>query len=310
MVASLHINLGWVLAERSRYAEDLLETQQALDIESRVLGAEHPRTLIIQMQTGTILFHLGRYADARELQERVLASQRKVLGADSPYVAGTLAQLGLTLTEQRDLDAAAQALTEGMAISEKKFGPSWGGIDVARGHLGYVHLLQGKLDLAAEELSATEAADQKREKKDSTINCYRLGELARLRGYNAQARQWNERALAAALASHGEKSEQAGLAHHYLALALRDSGDTAAAEKQWRAALASFGAYIPNAEHPLAATTRYELGQLLIERNDTRAEGLRLLGDALKLREKFLGKDEPRTRQVRDAQAQASMKPH
>ncbi|MEO8673026.1 MAG: serine/threonine-protein kinase, partial [Tahibacter sp.] len=67
MVASLHINLGWVLAERSRYEEDLIETRQGLDIESRVLGAEHPRTLIIQMQTGTILYHLGHYAQAREL---------------------------------------------------------------------------------------------------------------------------------------------------------------------------------------------------------------------------------------------------
>jgi tetratricopeptide (TPR) repeat protein len=308
MVASLHINLGWVLAERSRYAEDLVETQQALDIESRVLGAEHPRTLIIQMQTGTILFHLGRYAQARELQERVLASQRRVLGADSPYVAGTLSQLGLTLTEQRDLDAAEHAFSEGMAISEKNFGPTWGDIDVARGYLGYVHLLQGKLALAEQELSATEAADHKREKRDSTSNCYRLGELARLRGDNAQARQWTERALKAALESRGENSEQAALAHHYLGLVLRDSGDAAAAEKQWRAALASYASYIPKAEHPLAATTRYELGLSLIERDDTRAEGLRLITEALDLREKFLGKDEPRTRQARDALAQATAK--
>jgi hypothetical protein len=67
------------------------------------------------------------------------------------------------------------------------------------------------------------------------------------------------------------------------------------------AALASYGGYLPNGEHPMAATASYELGQLLVRAQATRAEGLRLLGAALAMREKFLGADDPATREVRAA---------
>jgi hypothetical protein len=51
----------------------------------------------------------------------------------------------------------------------------------------------------------------------------------------------------------------------------------------------------------MAATTSYELGRLLVHAEATRAEGLRLLGAAVAIREKFLGADDPATREARDA---------
>jgi hypothetical protein len=51
----------------------------------------------------------------------------------------------------------------------------------------------------------------------------------------------------------------------------------------------------------MAATTSYELGRLLVRAEATHAEGVRLLGAAVAIREKFLGADDPRTKEARDA---------
>ena len=107
-------------------------------------------------------------------------------------------------------------------------------------------------------------------------------------------------ALLRAREDAGENSRYAALAHHYLGLALRDSGDRAGAEQELRAALASFG-YIPDARHPWAATTRLALGRLLGARTDTRDESRQLLSEAVAIREQFLGAQDPRTIEARGA---------
>ena len=132
---------------------------------------------------------------------------------------------------------------------------------------------------------------------------YQLGELQRLRGDALAATDLNRKAVQFAQSGPGESSETAALAHYYLGRALRDSGDNAGAERELRASLASFAGYIPTAEHPLAATTRVELGLLLAKRKYTRPESLRLLSEAVDIREQFLGAEDKRTHEARDALA-------
>jgi hypothetical protein len=91
------------------------------------------------------------------------------------------------------------------------------------------------------------------------------------------------------------------MAHHLLGLALRDAGHISGAESELRAALAAYASYIPNAEHPDAATTRYELGAILADQPGGSSEGIRLLEEAATLRERFLGLDDKRTRVAREA---------
>ena len=95
------------------------------------------------------------------------------------------------------------------------------------------------------------------------------------------------------------------MVHDGLGLALRDGGDVDGAIAELRAALASYAGYLPNAEHPLAADVRYDLGRLLIANPTDRAEGLRLLAEAAALRERFLGANDPRTRTARETLEQA-----
>jgi hypothetical protein len=80
---------------------------------------------------------------------------------------------------------------------------------------------------------------------------------------------------------------------------LRDSGDRDGAERELRAALASFAAYLPNAEHPLAATTRLALSRLLAIRPENQDEAVRLASEAVSIRERFLDVDDERTHAAR-----------
>jgi eukaryotic-like serine/threonine-protein kinase len=302
-VAMAQTNIAMTLVSKSRDEEAkqiLLQLEATYD---KVLGVDHPLTLSARRDLSLAYSHLGQYAKARALMEQVLAAQRKKLGEGHPAIAGTEINLGSVLVDSGDADAAERMLTEAVSIFANKYGRDFQGVRIALVDLAAAHIAQGKLDQAETELN--EALD--REKKSGATGIgdlicnYRLGEVQRLRGDSKSAEQLQRAALAASQKANGENSRLTALGHHYLAMALRDGGDNVQAEAQFRAALASYAAYIPNAKHPLAATTRYELGLLLIQREATRAEGLRLLSEAADLRSEFLGVDEARTRQARQA---------
>jgi len=308
-VATAQTNLAMTLQSGSHYAQAEQLEQQALATDEKILGPSHPLTLAVRRDLGLTYYHEGRYGLARSTLEQVLAAQRVKFGQGHPAIAGTQINLGLALADSGDTDAAELALSESVDIFQKKYKRDYPGTRIALGNLAMIHLLQGKLGLAENEL--TEVLDQEKKldskEADSYITLYRLGEVKRQRGDTSAALTMQREALAATQKKHTENTRYTALSHHYYGLALRDSGDIAGAERELRAALASYAGYIDHAQHPLAATTRYELGLLLIQRSADRAEGIRMLSEAVALRETFLGADEPRTRQAREALRKAQL---
>lgn len=298
MVASAHMNLALIFSGRSQYAPAIAEVQKALDIDLKVRGPAHAKVADDRGLLGLYYFNLGRYGQSRAMLEQVVAAQRANLGKDHPDVAGTLMNLGNTLCEIPDLGAAERDFSEARDIWQAKYGRDFPGVQVATASLGYVHRLQGRLDQAANELLGFKKfLDAQGQGNDPELH-YQLGEVRRLQADAAGAVELDRQAVKFAQAGAGESSDDAALAHHYLALALRDSGDVAGAEREFRAALASFAGFIPHADHPRAATTRLELAQLLEKDSRTRDEARRLAAEALAIREKFLGADDPRTHEA------------
>jgi serine/threonine-protein kinase len=299
----LHGNLGMVLRARSHYVEALVETEQSVAIEEKALGPDNPGYVAQLGALGLTDYHLGHYQQARRILENVVATQRVQLGAENPAAngpAGTLINLGDVLIEIPDLDAAENAFNESLHIWQSKYGREFEGTQVALKGLGSVHLLRGQLDRAEAEFKDVQGVDERRGKKNDYSIYLFLGEIERLRKHGPQSVILDRQALELARQVSGENTEPTALAHNYLGLALRDSGDSANAEIELRAALASFAGYMPNAEHPLAATTRLELGLLLNERGTAHAESRQLLTEAVALREQFLGTNDPLTRQARE----------
>ncbi|MGA9334738.1 MAG: serine/threonine-protein kinase [Rudaea sp.] len=302
-VARARGNVAMALQVESHFAEARQLEAQALATEETMLGRDHPITLETQRDLALANYHLGYYAQARTMLERVLAAQRKKLGDGHPAIAGTEINLGILLVDSGDADAAERVLTKSVAIFEKKYGRAYQGARIALGDLAAAHIAQGKLDQAQAELMD----ELERERKAGTpemgdfIDHERLGDIKRRRGDTKTAIELQRAALAAAHKDHGESSRFTATAHLYLARSLRDSGDAAGAVSEYRAALSAFAGYLPNGEHPLAATASYELAPLLLQHDATRMQGITLLAKAAAMREKFLGADDPETKQAREA---------
>jgi eukaryotic-like serine/threonine-protein kinase len=303
VVARGRSNLANALQMQSRYAEAKVLQEQALATEVKVVGPDHPTTLGVMRDLALSNYHLGHYTEARAMMEQVITTQRKKLGNEHPAIAGSEINLGALLVESGEADAAERVLTESVAIFEKKYGRDYQGVREALGDLAAAHIALGKLDQAQAELNEV----LEREKKAGTpemgdfIDHYRLGDIKRLQGDFKSAIELQRAALAAAQKDHGENSRYAANAHQYLARSLRDSGDDAGAVAEYRAAIASYAGYLPNGEHPLAATARYDLALLLLKRDETHAEGVKMLTEAADMREKFLGAEDPKTKQAREA---------
>jgi serine/threonine protein kinase len=295
-VASLHRNLAIIAASRSQYADALAQVRTVLDIHSKVLGAEHPQTLDDEVDIAQYQRHLGHYRDASKLLEKVDATQQRTLGMDNPARGGTLVNLGLALMADNDLAGAERAFNEAIRVWEPKLGRDFQGVQFAIGNLGHVHRLEGRLDQAEAELMEVQRGFEKHGVKDDPELYYQLGELQRLRGNTDAALSLDHQALGFAQAHEGENSETTALAHHYLALALRDSGDTSTAEREFRAALVFFANTFPETGHPYAATVELDLAQLLAGESGRRDEARQLVGHALDIRTRFFGAGDDRTR--------------
>jgi len=302
-IAKARSDLGMSLQTQSRYQEAEPLEKLALATDEKMLGADHAATMAARRDLALSEYRLGRYPQAQAIMEQTLAAQRRKLGNDHPAIAGTEINLGGLLVERGAASAAEPVLAEAVSIFEKKYGPDYQGVVMAVGNLAAAHIAMGKLEAARAELDIVCAHEEKdgQVDKDRVLTLIRLGDLQRRRGNLEAAVELHRRAVAGAHEKHGENHRFSANAHEQLALSLRDSGDEPGAEREFRAALASYAGYLANGEHPMAATTSYELGRLLVHAEATRAEGLRLLGAAVAIREKFLGADDPATREARDA---------
>jgi serine/threonine-protein kinase len=306
-VARAHSNMAMALQAKSRYSEALESDLRALATLEKMLGVSHPLTMATRRDVGLAYYQLGEYAKSRIELERVLADQRSKLGNDNPAIAGTDINYGLLLAAAGDLTGGESAEREALEIFEKKYGREFQGVRIALGNLAMIHMQRGDFEQAAKEIGEVLAQEQKEKasQMDMFMTTYRRGELARLRGDPQTAIGLQREALVAARAQNAESTRFVALVHDGLGLALRDAGEVEGAIPELRAALASYAGYLPKAEHPLAADVRYDLGRLLLDRPADHAEGLRLLGEAAALRERFLGVDDPRTRAARETLGKA-----
>jgi serine/threonine-protein kinase len=305
-VADAQFTLAGILKLQSRYAESRQLQEQAVATNEKVLGAESKWTLRRRRDLAVSNFFLGDYAQARAILEQGIAIIKKSNPAENDLTVAMGGSLGTILVESGDPDEAERVLTNVLANASNA-PTNRILIRLASSDLAAAHIEQGKLEQAQAELTQLldrEVKDGIHESGDVTDRC-RLGDVKRLLGDTQAAIGIQSAALAASRKAYGESNPHTASAHEYLALSLRDSGDVDAAEREFRAALAAYAGYIPHAEHPLAATTRYELALLLVKHDATRAEGISLLAEAASLREKFLGKDEPSAKQARAALAQA-----
>jgi hypothetical protein len=63
----------------------------------KVLGEEHPATLMSMDNLAIVLEEQGKYDEAHTLYQRAISGRRKVLGSDHPYTIKSLKRLSILL---------------------------------------------------------------------------------------------------------------------------------------------------------------------------------------------------------------------
>jgi non-specific serine/threonine protein kinase/serine/threonine-protein kinase len=93
VMASTYTNLG--LYSRAREL-----AQHAVDVRTRLLGADDPRTLESMSLLGWILARQGHDAEAETMERQALAGERRKRGAEDPQTLQTMDHLGVILQHQ------------------------------------------------------------------------------------------------------------------------------------------------------------------------------------------------------------------
>jgi tetratricopeptide (TPR) repeat protein len=144
-----HLGIAYLesarLEEASRILEPLVQQRQ------RVLGADHPRTLIAMNSLGLCRLGQQRYEEARALLEQTLSRRRRIDGDTHPDTLVAMHNLGGLLIETGQYDAAERLLIETCARNRTVLGEDHRATLVPTVQLAYIYTHQGRLQ-AAEEL--------------------------------------------------------------------------------------------------------------------------------------------------------------
>jgi serine/threonine-protein kinase len=123
-----------LLAKQGHFADDPAIAQgyytKAIALERRILashermlGPDHPNTLMAHGSLASLMNAAGQYREALAEAELTLAGQRRVLGDDHPIVFGTLTLIGDINSDAGNWKAARDAYRQALAGREKLLGP-------------------------------------------------------------------------------------------------------------------------------------------------------------------------------------------
>ncbi|HTW81980.1 MAG TPA: tetratricopeptide repeat protein [Terracidiphilus sp.] len=82
--ASIRRTMGVTYAGLGIYPEAQIQLEKALQLRQRVLGNEHPDTLIVDQNLASIYLDQGKFSKAETLLSKTLEAQRRILGEQNP----------------------------------------------------------------------------------------------------------------------------------------------------------------------------------------------------------------------------------
>jgi len=295
------------LMNSGRYTEAEGFFRTVRDGFGSVYGPNNLHTLNASQGFALDEYEIGRYADARKEFEQILATLTANPLQNNAFQSEVALNYGLVLADLGDLqDAENQIDTAHRALAEK-FGATFAGATEGLADLGYVHALQGKLDIAEQELRQALANKTASKDDDLANELAWLSDVRRRRGSTDDALSLAQRARDAATTLYGERSRQAARAHFALGMALLATHANDRALTELRASLDSFTRIVPpDGMHPSSSGPRLELGRLLASDPTHAAEASTLLASAVRLRTDTYGSEHPLTLEAREALAKVS----
>ncbi|MEM7349410.1 MAG: serine/threonine-protein kinase [Acidobacteriota bacterium] len=290
--ANLLNAIGSIYRELGFYPEAETLLRRALLQRREMYGGEHLQVAETLLELGKLRTDQGRLPEAELLLRRAVALRRDL--AEDGSLASCLEGLGNLLKQRGDYAAAAEALSEAIAI-DRRLGSTQEAQAASRLNSLALVLRQQDRNAEAEALSREALEIYRRTGGDHHINVAallnNLASLAVARGdFESGARDLSQ-ALGILRRLRGDSHPDVQVVVANLAVVLHQSGQYAAAEPLYREALANQRQKTGD-RHPDVALYLNNLGVMLREMG--RLEDARqMLLQALALRRELLGDDHP-----------------
>ena len=113
---------GLVLQSQGKYEAAEQISRRALEGTEKVLGVEHPRTLISVNNLASVLQEQEKYETAEGLHRRNVEVGEKALGEEHPETLTCVNNLALVLQEQGKYEAAEKLYRRALEASKKMLG--------------------------------------------------------------------------------------------------------------------------------------------------------------------------------------------
>jgi tetratricopeptide (TPR) repeat protein len=294
--AALRQTLGERYKDLGLYdaAKPLLE--RALETRRRVLGEEHPDTLMSMAQMGNLLMNQGKRDEALPYHRQVLDTTRRVLGEDNALTLDALQNMGSLLVEMGKSDEAAPYYREALDRLRQSKGEDDPTTLSAINDMGTLLKNQGKL---GEAMTFYQEALEKRRRilgadhPDTIRSLKDLGGLLIDQGKPSEAAECFREALQ-------RRRRLLGEVHPSTLSAMNDLGDTLSrlgkdveAEALLREALTTKRRML-GADHPDTLVALNNLAVFLIQRGK-QAEAEPLCLESLEKNRRFSGPEHPQT---------------
>jgi len=188
-LAANHVRAG-------NYRQAVPLYQQALAIQTQLLGAEHPDVIESMNNWATLSREQGLYEQAEKLHQRILAIREKTWGTEHPDVVESLFNLALDYHDQYKDTEAELLYQRALAIVETE-----GGIEpfleaAIHNNLAVIYYLQGKYQRAEPLfLRAIEIAQNKDLSRPLVTLLNNLGSLYLQQARYAEAEPLYQQAL-------------------------------------------------------------------------------------------------------------------
>ncbi len=201
---------------------------QALDIQKKVLGEEHPDVAASLSNLGIAYKKQGDVPQALDYYTQSLAIQKKALGEEHPDVAVSLNNLGSAYAERGDVPQALDYYTQSLTIQKKVLREEHPDVALTLNNLGSVHKKQGDLPQALDYYTRSLAIRKKvlgKEHPDVAVSLSNLGSVYKKQGDLPQALDYYTRSLAIRKKVFGEGHPDVALSLSNLGLVYQAQRD-------------------------------------------------------------------------------------
>jgi len=286
------------LYKQKKFSDAVPIAREVLAIQEKILGKNHPRTVVTLNNLALLYKAMGDYSRAEPLYQRALAICEKTLGPNHHDTATTLNNLAVLYQAMGDYSRAEPLYQRALAICEKTLGPNHHDTAATLNNLALVYQAMGDYSRAKPLYQRALVICEKTlgpNHHDTAAALNNLAKLYKAMGDYSSAEPLYQRALAIFEKTLGPDNPNTATSLNNLAMLYKAMGDYSKAEPLYQRALAIFEKTL-GLDNPNTAAALNNLAELYQAMGDySSAEPL--YQKALTIREKALGNGHPDTAQ-------------